>query len=1180
MGVLVLGGWIFDIGVFKSALPGLTAMKANAALSFVLAGIALWATQPGMQKLVPRTVGPICAAAVLVVGLLTLAEYVSGADLGIDQLLMREITSFPGDIPGRMAIITAVSFSALGAALLLLHRREGGPVWAVHGLAVAPIIVAGTALIGYAYGVETFRRVNLNYTPMALHAAVVFVLLGLGVMTARSEYPLRRLMASGGAAGTVARRLLPAAIAFTFVSGWIILRAFEAGYVGAAFEMALFAAAGIAGLAAMILWIAGMLSAADAQRKQAEHALKERLKELQAFYGLSELSERKDFSLDRLYQELVNTLPGSWQYPEIACARIVAGDSEFRTGNFRASEWVQAAPLSVDGAVIGKIEVAYLERRAEQDEGPFLREERRLLDAIAERVGNIIEHRRAETWVRTASLYSRSLLEASLDPLVTISAEGKITDVNEATVQATGVSREALLGSDFSDYFTEPDRARAGYREVFAQGSVTNYPLALRHVTGRVMEVLYNASVYRDENGEVAGVFAAARDITERKKNEAVNAVRMHLVQFALTHSLDELLEETLNETERLTGSLIGFYHFVEEDQDSLSLQAWSTRTKAEFCKAEGKGLHYPITKAGVWADCVRQGKPVIHNDYAALPERKGMPQGHATVVRELVVPVVRGNKISAILGVGNKPADYTERDVETVLPIADLVGEIAERKRAEEKLHAAALYARSLIEASPDPLVTISREGRITDVNKATEQVTGRSRSELIGTDFSDYFTERDKARQGYQEVFAQGFVKDYPLAIRHLSGRITEVLYNASVYRNETGAVAGVFAAARDITERMQIEQALRRSEERMRRFFERQLVGMAITSPQKGWVEVNDKLCQMLGYTREELTHLTWSEMTYPEDLAPDVGQFERLLAGEIEGYMLEKRFLRKDGSIVFTNLAVGCVRAADRSVDYVLALLEDITERKRAEQEVRSLNAELEQRVTQRTAELEAANKELEAFAYSVSHDLRAPLRSIDGFSAALLEDYADKVDDEGKDYLRRLRAASQRMAQLIDDILNLSRVTRSELVREQVDLSALARAVAAELQQGEPERRVEFAIQDGLVTNGDNRLLRLVLVNLIGNAWKYTGNHESAHIAFGQTTADGGPAYFVRDDGAGFDMEYAAKLFIPFQRLHAPEEFPGLGIGLALVQRIIRRHGGAIWAEGAIERGATFYFRLA
>ena len=240
----------------------------------------------------------------------------------------------------------------------------------------------------------------------------------------------------------------------------------------------------------------------------------------------------------------------------------------------------------------------------------------------------------------------------------------------------------------------------------------------------------------------------------------------------------------------------------------------------------------------------------------------------------------------------------------------------------------------------------------------------------------------------------------------------------------------------------------------------------------------------------------------------------------------------------------------------------------------------LNAvELEERVAERTAELIAVNKELEAFAYSVSHDLRAPLRSIDGFSRALLKDSAGRLTATGQDYLRRVRAASQRMGQLIDDLLNLSRLMQTEMRHGVVDLSALAQAIATELQQHEPERQVEFGIAEGVVANGDARLLRVVLENLMGNAWKFTSKHSSARIEFGVTQIEGAPAYFVRDDGTGFDMACADKLFGAFQRLHDRGEFEGSGIGLATVQRIIHRHGGRTWAEGEVERGATFYFTL-
>jgi light-regulated signal transduction histidine kinase (bacteriophytochrome) len=265
--------------------------------------------------------------------------------------------------------------------------------------------------------------------------------------------------------------------------------------------------------------------------------------------------------------------------------------------------------------------------------------------------------------------------------------------------------------------------------------------------------------------------------------------------------------------------------------------------------------------------------------------------------------------------------------------------------------------------------------------------------------------------------------------------------------------------------------------------------------------------------------------------------------------------------------------------DDHAPMILLAIEDVTEKKQAREELRRANAELERRVRERTAQLEVSNKELEAFCYSVSHDLRAPLRAIDGFSQELLAGYAGRLDDQGRHYLERIRAGSQRMARLIDDLLRLSRLSRGEMQHQGVDLSAMAREVADDLRRREPGRDVDWVIEPGVGGFGDPRLLRLVLENLLGNAWKFTARHPRATIAFGRAESEEGPAYFVRDDGAGFDMAFVDKLFGAFQRLHSDRDFPGTGIGLAIVQRVIHRHGGRAWGEGAVERGASFSFTL-
>jgi len=244
------------------------------------------------------------------------------------------------------------------------------------------------------------------------------------------------------------------------------------------------------------------------------------------------------------------------------------------------------------------------------------------------------------------------------------------------------------------------------------------------------------------------------------------------------------------------------------------------------------------------------------------------------------------------------------------------------------------------------------------------------------------------------------------------------------------------------------------------------------------------------------------------------------------------------------------------------------------------EIQRRDAELEQRVADRTAALEASNKELEAFSYSVSHDLRAPLRAIDGFSKALLEDCGEKLDDVGTKHLDRVRSATRQMGQLIDDLLNLSRLSRAELRRERFDLGPMGKEIAAELRRAQPERQgVQLVIAEGMMVEGDSQLLHVVLDNLLRNAWKFTAKHPAARIELGQRMEGGRRAFFVRDDGAGFDMAHASLLFAPFQRLHRQSDFEGTGVGLATVQRIIHRHGGELWAEGAVERGATFSFTL-
>ncbi len=343
----------------------------------------------------------------------------------------------------------------------------------------------------------------------------------------------------------------------------------------------------------------------------------------------------------------------------------------------------------------------------------------------------------------------------------------------------------------------------------------------------------------------------------------------------------------------------------------------------------------------------------------------------------------------------------------------------------------------------------------------------------------------------------------------------------------------------------------------------------------SPDGRLLRVNRKLCEIVGYPEEELKALSIREITHPDDRETSMMQFQLLLEGKLGNYTMEKRYIRKDGSTIWVNLTVSAVSDESGNLKFVVGVVEDISARKRAEEVIDKLNEDL----TARAAELDRLNRELEAFNYTVAHDLRKPLTVINGYCQAIRELCGDKLDEQCTGYLQEAYNGTLRMNRLIDALLNFSRMARCEIKPEPVDLSALAREITLELRTAEPERPVTFAVAEGVTADGDPALLRVVLENLLGNAWKFTSKKEDAVIEFGAAEIEEKPACYVRDNGAGFDMAYAEKLFLPFQRLPGADEFKGHGIGLATVERIIRRHGGRVWAEGEPDRGATFWFTL-
>ena len=412
---------------------------------------------------------------------------------------------------------------------------------------------------------------------------------------------------------------------------------------------------------------------------------------------------------------------------------------------------------------------------------------------------------------------------------------------------------------------------------------------------------------------------------------------------------------------------------------------------------------------------------------------------------------------------------------------------------------------------------------------------------------------------------------------------GTVRWLAARGSVLRDEKGELQRWLGVNIDITEAKEAEQALRRahaelreSEHRFRQIFENAPTAIAIFAADGRLEKCNPAFSSLLGYTDEELRGASFVSFVPPEDLDTRLAELEQLRTGQAPFLQHDSRYLRKDGQLVWVHKFVTLLTNETGDEPRVLRLLTDITERKQADLEIRRLNTELEHRVSRRTAELLAANKELEAFSYSVSHDLRAPLRGIDGWSLALAEDYAGQLDERAQQYLGRIRSETQRMGLLIDDLLRLSRISSSELRTVPIDLTAMAREIETELCEANAGRRLEFTISSDLTASGDARLINIALVNLLANAVKFTEPREVARIEFGRTREG---AFYIRDNGVGFDIAYADSLFRAFQRLHKASEFAGAGIGLAIVQRVIHRHSGEVWAEAQPDAGATFYFTL-
>jgi len=757
----------------------------------------------------------------------------------------------------------------------------------------------------------------------------------------------------------------------------------------------------------------------------------------------------------------------------------------------------------------------------------------RKLQGVFAAARDITEQKKLEQQLREQQNYLRGLIESSVDGLITVDPSGTITDVNDRMCHMAGYARGALIGSPFADYFTDPERATAGVRQTFEAGFVTEYALTLVSRTRRLLQVSFNASVFKDPGGDVRGIFASARDITDRLR-----------------------LEEQLREQQTYLRGLI------ESSVDGLVTvdpEGFITDVNEQMCRMTGYTRKELI------------GSPF--KEYFTEPQLAdaGVKRTFANGVvtnYELVIKTKAGRKAT----VSFNASVYRSGDgrVEGIFASAR---DISEQARLQSQLAEQQAYNRSLIEASADALFAIAPDGVITDVNAEATRLSGYSRKHLINSRFSEYFTEPDSARAGVQKTLAEGRVIGYELVLITRQGRRIAVSFNAGVFSDSQGTPLGILAGARDITEQKKLEQELRNQQFYSRSLIESNIDALMTTDPLGVITDVNQQMEALTGYAREELITTPFKRyFTDPERAEEGIRLVLR--EGKVTNYELTAR--AKDGRETVVSYNAATFYDRDGKLQGVFAAARDVTERKRFEQTLQEKNVELEN-----------ANFAKDRFLASMSHELRTPLNAIIGFTGTLLMKLPGPLTEDQAKQLQTIQSSAKHLLSLINDLLDLAKIESGKvaITLEPVVFQNVVDEVRTTLKPLAEKKGLRLRVnvpQDELVFQTDRRALSQILLNLANNAIKFTEQGEVRIELIdrrdnGRRVAE----ISVHDTGVGIKTEDQAKLFQAFTQMAntGARSYEGTGLGLHLSQKLAELLGGQISFESQHGKGSTFTLKV-